>query len=67
MADYLQISLFDVLELTIIEFYFYLREAFIYNKSMTQDGIDYLKNARRLEITEPDRKKIRKKIQEEEH
>ena len=51
--------MFDVLELTILEFKFYLREAFIYNCSMTEEGIEYLINAKRLETTEPDRKQIR--------
>ncbi len=40
---------------------FYLREAFIYNCSMTSDGIEYLINAKRLETTEPERDKIREK------
>lgn len=46
-------------ELDVVEFKFYLREAFIYNCSMTQEGIEYLINAKRLETTEPDRDKLR--------
>lgn len=51
--------MFKVEELDVVEFKFYLREAFIYNCSMTQEGIEYLTNAKRLETTEPDREKLR--------
>ncbi len=51
--------MFKVEELDVVEFKFYLREAFIYNCSMTQEGIEYLINAKRLETTEPDREKLR--------
>ena len=61
MSKYLNISFFEVEELDIIQFLFYLREAFIYNCSMTSDGIEYLINAKRLETTEPERDKIREK------
>lgn len=64
VSKYLGISLFEVEELDIIEYKFYLREAFIYNCSMTAEGIEYLKNAKRLETIEPERDKIRKKIEE---
>lgn len=59
ISKYLNISLFEVEELDVIEYRFYLREAFIYNCSMTEEGIEYLINAKRLETTEPDRKSIR--------
>lgn len=41
-----------------------LREAFIYNCSMTEDGLEYLINAKRLEETEPEREKLRKKMKD---
>ena len=53
-----------VLELSILEFRFFLRDAFIYNCSKSESGMEYLKNAKRLEITEPDREQLRKKKQE---
>lgn len=53
--------MFEVEELDMVEFKFYLREAFIYNCSMTEDGIEYLMNAKRLELTDPDREKLRDK------
>ena len=49
-------------ELDVVEFKFYLREAFIYNSSLTEEGIEYLRNAKRLETTDPERNKLRKKM-----
>lgn len=51
-----------MLELNILQFKFFLREAFIYNCSQTESGIEYLINAKRLEATEPERDKLRKKM-----
>lgn len=62
VANYLGISLFEVLELNILQFKFFLREAFIYNCSQTESGIEYLNNAKRLETTEPERGKLRQKM-----
>ena len=45
----------------VVEYKFFLREAFIYNCSKTEEGIEYLKNAKRLEETEPERDKLRAK------
>lgn len=62
VSKYLGISFFEVMELNILEFKFYLREAFIYNYSKTEEGIDYLINAKRLETVEPERDKLRQKM-----
>ena len=62
VSKYLGISLKEVDELNILEFKFYLRDAFIYNCSLTSEGIDYLINAKRLEMTEPERGKLREKM-----
>ena len=59
VCKYLDISFFEVEELDVVEFRFYLREAFIYNCSMTEDGIEYLINTKRLETTDPERDKLR--------
>lgn len=48
-------------ELDVVEYKYWLREAFIYNCSMTEEGIEYLNNAKRLETTDPDREKLRQK------
>jgi hypothetical protein len=42
-----------------VEYRFILREAFIYNCSQTEEGIEYLQNAKRLETTEIDRNSLR--------
>lgn len=57
----MNIPLFEVEELDVVEYRFYLREAFIYNSSMTEEGIEYLKNAKRLEEVNPEREKLREK------
>ena len=59
ISKYLNISFFEVEELDLVEYKFYLREAFIYNCSMTSEGIEYLINAKRLETTDPERDKLR--------
>lgn len=61
VSKYLNIPLFEVEELDVVEYRFYLREAFIYNSSMTEEGIEYLKNAKRLEEVNPDREGLRNK------
>lgn len=59
VAEYLEISLLQVDKLDLIEYLFFLREAFIYNCSQSEEGREYLRNANRLEQTSPDRKKLR--------
>lgn len=61
VSEYLRISMREVEELEIFDFWFFLREAFIYNCSQTEKGREYLKNAHRLEEVNPDRKKLREK------
>ena len=61
VSNYLMVSLFEVDALDIIEFKYYLREAFIYNCSKTPEGLEYLINAKRLEQVEPDRASLRDK------
>lgn len=52
-------SMFEVGKLTILDYKYFLREAFIYNSSKTESGREYLKNAKRLETTEIDRISLR--------
>lgn len=59
VADYLNISMFEVGKLTILDYKYFLREAFIYNSSKTESGREYLKNAKRLETTDIDRISLR--------
>ena len=62
VAEYLRISMLEVEELDFVKYLFFLREAFIYNCSQTDEGREYLKNAKRLEETTPDRIKLREKL-----
>ena len=62
IAEYLRISVIEVEELDIVEYLFFLREAFIYNCSQTEEGREYLRNAKRLDQTEPDRQELRKQF-----
>ena len=61
VSKYCNISILDVEELDLVEYLFYFREAVIYNCMQTEDGREYLKNAFRLEQTEPERDKLRNK------
>ena len=61
ISKYLDIPLFEVDELDVVEYKYWLREAFIFNCSQTEEGLEYLINAKRLETTEPDREKLRQK------
>ena len=63
--DYLNISIFDVQEMPIDLYLFFMREAYIHGNMRTKEGREYLENCRRMEQTKPVRKKIRKKIQEQ--
>ena len=45
--------------LDVVEYKYFLREAFIYNCSQIEEGLEYLQNAKRLETTDIDRKSLR--------
>lgn len=63
ISEYLNIPLLEVDELDVVEYKYYLREAFIYNCSKTEEGIQYLIDAKRLETTNPERDKLRKRME----
>lgn len=62
ISKYCDISIFEVEELDLVEYLFFYREAVIYNCMQTEDGIEYLQNAYRLEQTEPDREQLREQF-----
>ena len=62
ISKYCGISIFEVEELDLVEYLFFYREAVIYNCMQTEDGIEYLQNAYRLEQTEPDREQLREQF-----
>ncbi len=57
----MRISFFDIEELQIDEYLFYLRDAAIYNYSQTKDGQKYLDNCWRIEQTAPEKDKLKEK------
>ena len=62
VIDYLNISIFDVLEMPIDLYLYFMRESYIYTLSQTENGRKYLEDCYRMTQTKPDRKKIREKI-----
>lgn len=62
VAEYLGITVLEVNNLNFIDYLFFLRESVIYNCEQTEEGREYLRNAKRLEETAPDRKKLREKF-----
>lgn len=61
VADYANISLLDVEELEIDIYLLYLRDAFIYKHSKTEEGRKYLNDCWRFSQTKPDKKALREK------
>jgi hypothetical protein len=58
VGDYAGISIRDVLELSILEFYLLLHDAVVWNLSQTEEGRKYLDRAWILRQTEPDVKRF---------
>ena len=65
VADYVGLSLLEVRELDYIQYLIWRRDAYIYMLSRTEKGQEYLDNAWRMEQTEPDRPRLRKKLGKE--
>lgn len=66
VAEYTGLTFFQVAELDYVQYLIWLRDAYIYRLSRTEDGVKYLDNAWRMEQTEPDRVALRKKLRKEE-
>ena len=47
VAEYLGITLLEVGELNFVDYLFFKREAVIYNCSQTEEGREYLRNAKK--------------------
>ncbi len=62
VIDYLNVSIFDVQEMPIDLYLYFMRESYIYTLSQTEKGRKYLEDCYRMTQTKPDRKKIREKI-----
>lgn len=62
VIDYLNITIFDVQEMPIDLYLYFMREANIHKIMQTKEGREYLDNCWRMEQTKPDRKKLREKM-----
>ena len=62
--DYCNINIYDVQEMEIDIYLFFLREAMIYENLKSEEGREYLKNCWRIEQTEPDKEGLRKKFKQ---
>ena len=57
---YTGLSFREIQKLNVFEYQLFLRDGYIDSLSGSEEGRKYLKNAARMEITEPDRKNWRK-------
>lgn len=62
VIDYLNITIFDVQEMPIDLYLYFMREANIHKLMQTKEGREYLDNCWRMKQTKPDRKKLREKM-----
>ena len=65
VAEYTGLNLLQVRELDSVQYLIWRRDAFIHKLSQTEAGQQYLDNAWRMEQTQPDRKRLRKKLGKE--
>ena len=61
VMDYCHINIYEVQEMEIDIYLFFLREAMIFENSQTDEGREYLQNCWRIEQTKPERQKLREK------
>lgn len=59
--DYCHVDIYEVQEMEIDVYLFFMREAMIFENSKTEEGREYLRNCWRLEQTKPERGKMRGK------
>lgn len=65
VSRYTGLNMLEVENLDYILYLSYRRDAFISRLSQTEKGREYLSNAYRLELTEPDKKSLRDQFGEE--
>lgn len=66
MADYTGLNFHEIGQLDYGVYLLWLRDAFIHSLDSTEEGREYLRNAWRIEQTEPDRAKLRARFGREE-
>ena len=62
VMDYCHIDIYEVQEMEIDIYLFFLREAMIFENAQSEEGRKYLKDCWRMEQTKPERKKLREKF-----
>lgn len=62
VASYTGLNFHEVKALDFIQFLIWRRDAYIYYLEQTEAGQEYLRNAWRMEQTEPDRAALRRKL-----
>lgn len=62
VAEYTGLSFNEIKQLNYIEYLTYRRDAFIHMLNQTKEGQEYLRNAWRMEQTEPDRVGLRRRF-----
>lgn len=67
MAEYTGLNFLQIAELDYLQYLVWLRDAYIYRLSRTEEGQEYLDNAWRMEQTKPDRAALRKKLRKEDN
>lgn len=60
MKEYTGLNVNEIEELEYIDYLQYKRDAFILEMNKTEEGREYLENARTLSQTKPDRKSLRR-------
>lgn len=61
VMDYCHINIYEVQEMEVDIYLFFLREAMIFNNMQSEEGRKYLKDCWRMEQTRPERAKLREK------
>ena len=67
VAEYTGLNFLQIAELDYLQYLVWLRDAYIYKLSRTEEGQEYLDNAWRMEQTKPDREALRKKLRTEDN
>lgn len=63
VSDYTGLSFLQLEDIYYDVYLLYLKDAFIYRMESTEKGLEYLKNAHRIKLTQPDREKIRERME----
>lgn len=62
VSDFTRLSFKEINDLYYDDFLLYVKEAFIYKLEQSEGGREYLRNAYRITQTQPERDKIRERM-----